>query len=59
MRIAIAETGQPDALQPVIATRKRIGARYAAKFKSDNDVVERAAPGHQRLGLEQIAGAID
>lgn len=57
MRIAAAEAAQADALEPVLGERMRLGPRHALEDEAGGDVVQRAFPGHQRLGLEQIAGA--
>src|SRR5471030_1610966 len=55
VRIAAAEAAQAHALEPIIAAFDCFSPRHTAKLQTNNDVVERTAPGHQRLGLEQIA----
>ncbi|MNT31270.1 hypothetical protein D3C72_1670980 [compost metagenome] len=57
MRVTVAKPAQTHAAQPFLALRLGLGARHATELQAGNHVVQRAAPWHQRLGLEHIAGA--
>jgi hypothetical protein len=46
---------QPHAREPAFTARDSLLARDAAKLEANHDVVERRAPGQQRLALEQVA----
>ncbi len=56
MRIALAETAQADALQPLVGSLECLGALHAAEFEPRRNVGARGTPRHQRFGLEQVAG---
>ena len=55
--VAVAEAGEAHAREPVLALRAGGGPVLAAELEARRHVVEGAAPGHQRLGLEHVAGA--
>src|ERR671931_1486816 len=56
MRVTLAEARKPYASQPFGRLSPRLIGTRAAKLKPRGDVLERRAPGHQRFGLEEIAG---
>jgi hypothetical protein len=55
--IAIAETGETDAGEPVVRLRNRRAAIDAVELEPGGDVGERVAPRDQRIGLEHVPGA--
>src|SRR5258708_40092104 len=56
MREPVAEAGEADAPQPLLAQSPRLLGRHAAKLQARNHVVERTPPGKQRLGLKKVGG---
>ena len=57
VRIALLEAGEADAIEPLPRALFRFAAIDAREFQTGEHVVERVAPGHQRFGLEHVAGA--
>jgi len=57
VRIAVAEAAEADPAQPLVRLPSRLDDRHAAELEPGGDVGQRRAPGHQRLGLEHVAGA--
>src|SRR5450830_184435 len=57
MRIAVAETFEADARQPLFAKFLRFLIVDAAVLQAGDDVLQRTAPWHQGFCLEHVAGA--
>ena len=57
VRIAIAETREANASQPFLGARVGLGPRHACEEETGGDVLARAPPGHQRVGLEHVTRA--
>ena len=57
VRIAVAEGREPDAREPVPRPLARLARGDARGSSADGDVVERRLPRHQRVLLEEVAGA--
>ena len=56
MRIACAEAGETDAVEPDLRPLARERARDAGGLQPDRHVFERGFPGQQRVRLKQVAG---
>src|SRR6185312_9197610 len=48
---------EADAREPLARARRGLGALRPSELEARGDVGERAAPRHQRVGLEHVAGA--
>ena len=57
VRVFVAVAGQADAGEPLAGQLARGPAGAAGEFGAGGDVVGCVAPGHEAVGLEQIAGA--
>ncbi len=58
MRITVLETAQPHSFQPFASLLLRLRAWHVGEFQPGRHVGQGAAPGHERLALEHIAGAV-
>src|SRR3546814_994434 len=56
MRIGLLEAAQADPRQPLHGPLSRLLAIDAGIFEAGKDILERAAPGHQCIGLKHVAG---
>ena len=56
VRVAVAEGGKTDALEPALPPFERFRACSPVYLEADGDVVARRLPRHHRILLEQIAG---
>ena len=45
------------ALEPVLSLGSRLGLGHAMELQARHHVLARGAPGHERVGLEHVAGA--
>src|SRR5437773_6004326 len=55
--VALAESGEANAVQPGVTPFKSLFPRHAAKFQTGNDIFYGVAPRHERLGMEHLARA--
>ena len=57
VRVAVEEGREPDPGEPPPGLLVGLGLRHALRLERDGDVVERRLPRHQRVLLEEVAGA--
>ena len=57
VRVAVGEGGQAHPRQPRARPLARLRPPHAADLEPDRDVPERRLPGHERVRLEEVAGA--
>src|SRR5712692_116355 len=57
MRVAVLETGQPDARDPIARALARLSFSLAAEQRAGDDVAEHILPREDRVSLEDIADA--